>query len=540
MELVPEASMPRTMTMQRWKSGAARRASVSGAVQKSLKGIGGQVIHLGDAVWVREKGAYPFMRATLTQISGATCKVTMENGILVQKRCEELYAANRPQDAPDDHSSLTHLNESCILDSTAKRFAAGKIYTYTGRILIAVNPFRDFGLYGEEKAAEHIGTDDSASLPPHVYSVAERAYSRLRSVNVGQAIVMSGESGAGKTETARHVVNYMLMRADVDGGAGSRGISNAILESSIITEAFGNSKTRRNNNSSRFGKYMILSFAHNGSVASAAMQTYMLERSRVTQLIEGERSYHVFYQLLATEDDGLRSIDWLSALSVARCRVLASSDCPSIEGVSHAAGFGRLDKSLATVGLEQGRRYELYAMLAAILHLENVAFEPKDAEANADPSAQISTSGGGDGGGDGGSSSSSREALEWAGALVGCESALEGLLTTRQLSSGRRQEAITKALSVAEANATRDAIARAAYSSLFTWIEAQLNRNLFGDGSSKVPGAEDDDGFLPGPQVSLLDIFGFERFPTNGFEQLCINYCNEKLQQFWLLTTAAG
>ena len=189
MELVPEASMPRTMTMQRRKSGAARRASVGGAVQKSLKGIGGQVIHLGDAVWVREKGAYPFMRATLTQISGATCKVTMENGILVQKRCEELYAANRPQDAPDDHSSLTHLNEPSLLHNIRRRF--GQIYTHTGQLeLLALNPYQLIdGLYGEAAMRRVAATPDVALLEPHTYGVGESIYRLFEAPSVQSVIV---------------------------------------------------------------------------------------------------------------------------------------------------------------------------------------------------------------------------------------------------------------------------------------------------------------------------------------------------------------
>lgn len=525
LEIVPDVQDETEATMNREASMISKKLAVRrrSRVQQSVQGIGGVTIDIGDPVWVHEKGPIAFARATLSTVAGLSCRVTLENGKMVEKSCEELYAANRAQDFPDDHSTLMHLNEPCILHSTAQRFMADNIYTYTGRILIAVNPFRPLDIYGPQVAAMQQAVDDTTSLPPHVYSIAERAYSRLRSVSVSQAIVMSGESGAGKTETARHVVNYMIMRGGDSTSGPGKGITDAIVTSSDLTEAFGNSKTRRNNNSSRFGKYMILSFNDAGCVSAAAIQTYLLERSRVTQLITGERSYHVFYQLMATQDEGLRSVEWITSLSVSRCRVLATSECPTIEGVSDADKFELVDAALRKMGFGQERRYALYAMIAAVLHLMNVRFEATDADEGEKDAASKVTSQSGD-------------ALEFAGELLGCGSQLEALVTTRHLTSGRKGDVIIKALTVVEAERTRDAMARGIYSRMFHWIETQLNRSLVGDGSASLADMGEAT-FSSGTTISLLDIFGFESFKTNGFEQLCINYCNEKLQQFFLSST---
>ena len=512
MAMTPEESAP-IKSAPASQPPRRRRGSL---LAKKVQGIGGVTLQIGDSVWTREKGAYVFARATLSGIDGVNCKLTYENGNLVTRRAEELYAANPPGDMHEDHATLTNLNEPCVLDSTAKRFAVDKIYTFTGRILIAVNPYRKIDIYGAEAKKAYAGTQDAAALPPHVYSIAERAFSRMRSVGRNQAIIMSGESGAGKTETSRHIMNYLVSRMDTGEVSG---LVESVLESARITEAFGNSKTRRNNNSSRFGKYMMLSFSPEGEVVAAAMQTYMLERSRVTQVATEERSYHIFYQILAAEDAPMKEATLITDLTVEKCRVLASAECPTIEDVSDVAEYELLDTSLSKVGFSKDARVAVYACMAAVLHLLNVAFTSSASDSD-DPASEIAKE--------------AEDAVEAAGTLLGCGDDLGKLLTTRQISQ-RGEDSIVKALSVVEAERTRDAVARTVYSMVFSWLEEQLNQSLTGDGSAQ--GADDEDGgelFTVAARISLLDIFGFERFPHNGFEQLCINYCNEKLQQFFL------
>lgn len=475
---------------------------------QTLSGAGGAALHIGDAVWYRDKGARAFLRGSVksASTSGNVCNViAAASGTVVQKRTEELHPANAPEDTPDNHANLAHLNEPCVLDSTARRFALDTIYTYVGCILVAVNPFRQLSIYDTNATAAHVNA--AGKSPPHVYGVAERAFSRLRSVRgIGQSIVMSGESGAGKTETTRYILRYLAMRASKD--MLDNGVSDAVLEIAQITEAFGNAKTRRNDNSSRFGKLVRLSFSSSGQLASAMIRTYLLERSRVTQLAPGERSYHIMYQLLAAEPSSVRSATRLESIHADGCRVLASSKCLTISGVSEATRFAELEAALSRIGLSLETRYSLYAMIAAVVHLTNIEFESTAIE-NADQGSKTA--------------SHSSTALEAASALLGHDVETLGSLLTHSRLASARHETIMKPRSITEAARTRDAIARSVYSRAFAWLEVQLNACCSGDES------------VHADAISLLDIFGFERFDANGFEQLCINYANEKLHQHFLL-----
>lgn len=478
-----------------------------------VKGAGGAPIKVGDAVWVRDKSAQVFAKGTMKSASSPrVCTITMEaTGAIIQKQAVELYPANATDDAPDDHSTLTHLNEPCVLDSTARRFSSDAIYTYVGRILVAVNPCHQLDIYDDEAIAAHVGAPTSA--PPHVYGVAERAYVRLQGLRtMPQSIVMSGESGAGKTETTRYILRYLATRAsDISVATMS---SDAVLESANITEAFGNAKTRRNDNSSRFGKLIQLSFS-NGAVASATIRTFLLERSRVTQVSVGERSFHVLYQLLAANKASVRSATRLESVDAKSCRVLASSQCLTIAGVSDSERFTDLDVALTKIGLAEETREALYAMVATVIHLGNLDFVPTIQE-NADTGSEIAD-----------------EAADALGAtidLLGCNT-LNSLLTTNTITMGR-QSAVTRPLSVAEAARTRDAVIRALFSRVFAWLETQLNQCCLGDASAGKRPSNGGDTVEHG--ISLLDIFGFERYEANGFEQLCINFANEKLQQYFL------
>ena len=263
---------------------------------QSVVAIGGVRLKAGEPAWMREVGkADVFTRGVVTSIESRTeCVVTTDGGAQLTKKAAELYPANSPSDAAPDHCALIHLSEPCILDNSRVRYERNDIYTFTGRILVALNPFQSLPIYGDAMMKRFSAKSDGKEAEPHVYAIGELAYARMRRTGGSQAVVMSGESGAGKTETTKHLMRYLTQRAS--RASELEAISTVILQANPITEAFGNAKTQRNNNSSRFGKFIKIHFGQHGAVTGASLTTYLLERSRVTQMASDERSYHIFYQ----------------------------------------------------------------------------------------------------------------------------------------------------------------------------------------------------------------------------------------------------
>jgi len=446
-------------------------------------------------------------------------------------------------------TTLPHLNEPGVLWNLRTRHAHDAIYTYTGSILIAVNPFAPLPhLYGADMMAQYASSSAlgaGVTLAPHVYAVADAAYRAMRNGGGGpggppgpgatsairgspsQAILVSGESGAGKTETAKLLMQYLAWvgaRTAAAGGgsaggsaglkgdgalpshpATTAGVEQRVLESNPLLEAFGNAKTVRNDNSSRFGKFVEVHFNASGRISGAAVRTYLLERSRVVGLADPERSYHIFYQLAAgagLEERAALHLPADPAAAAASFAYLARSSCLALAGVDDAAEYGRTRAAMAAVGIGDGDAGAAMRIVAAVLHLGNIAFE-------ADPAAQ-----GGDGcrvspaGGTG---------LAAAAACLGVDPpALVRALTTRTRSTP--DGPITSPLDAPAATDNRDALAKALYARLFDWLVGRIN------------GAVGQDP-RPAGSIGVLDIYGFECFAANDFEQLCINLANEKLQQ---------
>ena len=347
-----------------------------------VRGVGGAPLKQGDKVWLRDsdktKGQM-FVKGQLTGVASDRCMVAhADGGAVVAKAPGEVYPANPADDAPSDHSALIHLNEPCILENTRQRYAKDLIYTFTGRILVAINPFQPLAIYGVDKIPEYSNRPASKPAPPHVYSVAERAYATMQRHGANQSIVMSGESGAGKTETTKHTMLYLASRAAKTTRL--EALSEAILRSNPLTEAFGNAKTVRNNNSSRFGKFVKIYFSSSGAVAAAAIRTHLLARPRVTQLSKGERGYHVFYQLLCGASATTRATAQLVSadgkpLGVDDFGALASG-CAEAAGVSDADMLSELQAAFETVSVGAATQEEVFGLLAGVLHLTNVAFVP--------------------------------------------------------------------------------------------------------------------------------------------------------------------
>lgn len=406
--------------------------------------------------------------------------------------------ANMPQTGFPNMTTLDHLHEAAILHNLRTRFFAGACpYTYTADIVIAINPYKWFpDLYTDERRKEYFVFDRSR-LAPHVYSTSSAAFFGLKETKVDQAILVSGESGAGKTETVKILMSHLALIASSDDSSHIR----RIVESNPLLESFGNAQTVRNDNSSRFGKFIELELSGACQLLGSRCRTYLLEKSRVVGQDAGERNYHIFYQMLAV-DDSTRASFGLGGDNRTRDTMLytrqGQSKTDTIEGRSDAQRFQDTVGALALVGVEGSSLTGLLKALAGVLLLGQLEFGGgKSAE---DP-ATLS----GDAGAD------------IAAALEVDVDAFGRALTRKTIRAAN--EVVIKPLSRDEAAQTRDALAKELYARTFDWLVERIC-------AATAAPAGNAEHF-----VGLLDIFGFESFAINRFEQLCINYANEKLQQ---------
>lgn len=408
----------------------------------------------------------------------------------------------RSQDGVADNTELMYLSEPTLLHNLCVRYASDQIYTFTGSILIALNPFRNIdGLYGEAIMARYQG-HSLGSMPPHPYALADHAWRLMRATGQSQSLVISGESGAGKTETAKVMMRYLtnVGGVAVPPASGALPLTERILRSNPVLEAFGNAKTSRNNNSSRFGKFLEVHFDGACAAISGTVQTYLLEKSRIVQHAEGERGYHAFYQLVGGAPTELRQRLQLS--TAADFHYTSQSSTMVIVGVDDAAEYHELCDALGRCGLGAQEIDQLQQLLAAILHLGNVTFATDTQDMSCvspDASATVACA---------------------AALLCVDEASLVQGLTTKTIAT--RGEVFKSPLGVEEAIYARDALAKAAYSRLFDWLVTRIDDNLRVGVDGQVQ-----------TLIGVLDIYGFEFFEVNSFEQLCINFANEKLQQLF-------
>jgi myosin V len=438
--------------------------------------------------------------------------VLTEDSAICQATASECYLQNERDDTVDDLVRSDHLHEPGILHTLRVRYGVDAIYTYSGQILIATNPHKPLRhLYGPRMMMQYRGVP-LGELSPHVYAIAEAAYQSMVIEDRRQAILISGESGAGKTESAKMVMQYLAHRATATSGisstvpARSRSaapIEEQVLESNPLLEAFGNAKTARNDNSSRFGKFVEIDFDAAGRVTGAAISTYLLERSRVVSVHSPERSFHIFYQLCAgaAADPALAAQLHLAG-GPRSFKYLAQSDTLELDEVDDAEAFHHTLDAMRVVGLQQDAVETILRVVAGVLHLGNLSFA-----ATAGDDAELAPD--------------AEQALNKGAELLGvAPDGLIAALTTRAIET--RGERIIKRLGPDDAAESRDALAKALYSRLFDWIVAAVNRKIGAlGGSGRTPRT-----------IGILDIYGFESFADrNSFEQLCINLANEKLQQ---------
>uniref|UniRef100_A0A5B6YR02 Putative Myosin 2 isoform 1 n=1 Tax=Davidia involucrata TaxID=16924 RepID=A0A5B6YR02_DAVIN len=452
---------------------------------------------IGSLVWLEDPDV-TWIDGEVVEVNGEEIKVLCTSGKTVVVKASNVYPkdAEAPSCGVDDMTKLAYLHEPGVLNNLRSRYDINEIYTYTGNILIAVNPFTKLPhLYDNHMMAQYKGAA-FGELSPHPFAVADAAYRLMINEGISQSILVSGESGAGKTESTKLIMRYLAYmggRAVAEG----RTVEQQVLESNPVLEAFGNAKTVRNNNSSRFGKFVEIQFDQRGRISGAAIRTYLLERSRVCQVSNPERNYHCFYMLCAAPPEDVQRYKLGNPRTF---HYLNQSNCYELDGVDDSKEYIATRRAMDVVGISSEEQDAIFRVVAAILHLGNIEFA-KGKEID---------------------SSVPKDEKSWfhlrtAAELFMCDvKALEDSLCKRVIVT--RDETITKWLDPESAVVSRDALAKVAYSRLFDWLVDKINSSIGQDPDSKI-------------LIGVLDIYGFESFKTNSFEQFCINLTNEKLQQ---------
>ena len=408
-----------------------------------------------------------------------------------------------------DLVNISDLNEMSILHNLRIRFKEDKIYTNISSILISVNPVKLLPLYTPEVLDSY--RNGSRGMAPHVFGIAVNAYNNMLSYSENQAVVCSGESGAGKSEATKLILQFLTdvsskasattAKENVIEGVTSKSstLEKQILGANPILEAFGNAKTLRNNNSSRFGKLITINFDRNGSIIGGGIINYLLEKSRIVTQTTGERNYHIFYQLLTASETDPEMTAELKLQAPDLFTFTSQSGVTHVDGISDDKDFEEMRNSLSILHFTEQMQQEVFRIVAGVLHFGNVKFRVQKID-NAEDGAAVSNP----------------EVLAHAAGLWGVDAAeLEKVLTYKSMGS---REVILMAYSQTQAQDARDAMVKQVYSDLFQFLVDKINIEL------SIGGAQRHSF------IGVLDIFGFEHFEVNSFEQLCINYCNEKLQ----------
>ncbi|KAL4630719.1 unconventional myosin-VIIa-like [Arapaima gigas] len=461
------------------------------------------VLRQGDYVWIDSGSGVPIGAEVKLTDTGQLQLIDDEGKEqLVSEKNEDNIRPMHPTSVTgvDDMIRLGDLNEAGLLRNLLIRHKEGIIYTYTGSILVAVNPYQLLPIYTAEQV--ELYTDRRlGELPPHVFAIADNCFFNMRRNRKDQCCVISGESGAGKTESTKLMLQFL---ASVSGQ--HSWVEQQILEANPILEAFGNAKTVRNDNSSRFGKYIDITFHKSGAIDGARVEQYLLEKSRVCRQAPDERNYHIFYCMLMGMPAEQKKI--LSLGNPSEYNYLTMGNCTSCEGRDDIKEYAHFRSAMKILMFTENDSWEISKLLAALLHLGNVDFEATIMNNLESCDIRISSH-----------FNMAAKLLE-----VVDSKALDSSLTRRSFMTNK--ESVSKPLSPAQATDGRDALVKAVYGRLFVWIVEKINSVIY-----KPP--PEDSSFVR-HSIGLLDIFGFENFSKNSFEQLCINFANEQLQQFFV------
>ncbi|KAI3357905.1 hypothetical protein L3Q82_016286 [Scortum barcoo] len=438
-----------------------------------------------------------YVEVEVRELNGDKTTVETKDGRFLIVKEDDLQPMNPPKfDMMEDMAMLTHLNEASVLFNLRRRYSMWMIYTYSGLFCVTVNPYKWLPVYSAEVVTAYKGRRRT-DTPPHIYAVADNAYTDLLQSESPVTFDL-GESGAGKTVNTKRVIQYFAIVAALGETVKKGGsLEDQIIEANPAMEAFGNAKTIRNDNSSRFGKFIRIHFGPTGKLASADIDIYLLEKSRVVFQQPGERSYHIYYQILSNHKPELQ--DMLLVTTNPYDYHFCSQGETKVQSINDGEELKLTDHAMDTLGFTPEEKYGCYKIVGAIMHFGNMKFKKKQREEQAEADGT--------------------ESVDKAAYLMGINSAdlLKGLLNPR-VKVGN--EFIVKGQTVEQVNYAVAALAKATYDRMFKWLVGHINSSLYTS--------------LPRQYfIGVLDIAGFEIFEFNNFEQLCINFTNEKLQQYF-------
>ncbi|KAJ8268050.1 hypothetical protein COCON_G00132220 [Conger conger] len=442
-----------------------------------------------------------FVKASVTSRDGDKVTVETYSGKTLTVKDTQLLQQNPPKfDKIEDMAMLTFLHEPAVLYNLKERYAAWMIYTYSGLFCVTVNPYKWLPVYDQSVVIAYRGKKRSEA-PPHIFSISDNAYQYMLTDCENQSILITGESGAGKTVNTKRVIQYFASIAA--GGkkevlAQNKGtLEDQIIQANPALEAFGNAKTIRNDNSSRFGKFIRIHFDTRGKLASADIETYLLEKSRVTFQLKAERDYHIFYQILSNKKPEL--IEMLLITNNPYDYAFISQGETTVTSIDDTEELLATDSAFDVLGFTQEEKNSVYKLTGAIMHYGNMKFKQKQREEQAEADGTEDT--------------------DKAAYLMGLNSAdlVKGLCHPR-VKVGN--EWVTKGQNVQQVNYAVGALSKSVYEKMFLWMVMRINQSL----ETRQPRQY---------FIGVLDIAGFEIFEFNSFEQLCINFTNEKLQQFF-------
>uniref|UniRef100_A0A8C0IHQ7 MYSS protein n=1 Tax=Bubo bubo TaxID=30461 RepID=A0A8C0IHQ7_BUBBB len=446
-----------------------------------------------------------FVKGTIQSKESGKVTVKTEGGETLTVKDDQIFSMNPPKyDKIEDMAMMTHLHEPAVLYNLKERYAAWMIYTYSGLFCVTVNPYKWLPVYNPEVVLAYRGKKRQEA-PPHIFSISDNAYQFMLTDRENQSILITGESGAGKTVNTKRVIQYFATIAasgekkkeEQTAGKMQGTLEDQIISANPLLEAFGNAKTVRNDNSSRFGKFIRIHFGATGKLASADIETYLLEKSRVTFQLKAERSYHIFYQIMSNKKPEL--IDMLLITTNPYDYHFVSQGEITVASINDQEELMATDSAIDILGFTADEKTAIYKLTGAVMHYGNLKFKQKQREEQAEPDGT--------------------EVADKAAYLMGLNSAdLLKALCYPRVKVGN--EYVTKGQTVQQVNNAVGALAKAVYEKMFLWMVVRINQQL----DTKQPRQY---------FIGVLDIAGFEIFDFNSLEQLCINFTNEKLQQFF-------
>ncbi|XP_029155871.1 myosin heavy chain, muscle isoform X10 [Nylanderia fulva] len=454
------------------------------------------------ACWVPdEKEGY--LLGEIKATKGDVVSVSLPGGETKDFKKDQLQQVNPPKyEKAEDMSNLTYLNDASVLHNLKQRYYAQLIYTYSGLFCVAINPYKRFPVYTGRCAKLYRGKRRS-EVPPHIFAISDGAYVNMLTNSENQSMLITGESGAGKTENTKKVIAYFATvgastkkeKEDPNKKKGS--LEDQVVQTNPVLEAFGNAKTVRNDNSSRFGKFIRIHFGPSGKLAGADIETYLLEKARVISQQTLERSYHIFYQMMSGSVKGLKDICLLS--NNVQDYYFVSQGKTTIPNVDDGEECLLTDQAFDVLGFTQEEKDDIYKITASVMHMGGMKFKQRGREEQAEADGT--------------------EEGERVAKLLGCDCAdlYKNLLKPR-IKVGN--EFVTQGRNKDQVAYSVGAMSKAMFDRLFKWLVKKCNETL--DTKQKRQHF-----------IGVLDIAGFEIFDYNGFEQLCINFTNEKLQQFF-------